>query len=94
MLSLYEENGDVCISSDSCGTASDDIMTEIIELSGYVRLKIVLYPQELGYVLNLLNVDLKSCINWGVSADRVKDLKACIKTLEDIVERRKVNASW
>lgn len=90
MLSLYEEeNGDVCISSDGYGSTIDDIITEIIELSGYRRLKIVLFPQELGYVLNLLNVGLKSAINWGVSLYKVEEMKACIKTLEDIIERRK-----
>lgn len=89
MLSLYEEeNGDVCISSDGYGSTIDDIITEIIELSGYRRLKIVLFPQELGYVLNLLNVGLKSAINWGVSPDKVEEMKACIKTLEDIIERK------
>lgn len=93
MLSLYEEeNGDVCISSDGYGTTIDDIMFEIVELSGYRHLKIVLLPKELEYVLSLLNVGLKSSINWGVSPDKVADLKACIKTLEDIIERRKVNA--
>lgn len=93
MLSLYEEeNGDVYISSDGYGTTIDDIIVEIIELSGYSHIKVVLFPQELGYVLSLLNVGLKSSINWGVSPDKVADLKACIKTLEDIIERRKVNA--
>ena len=89
MLSLYEENGDVCISSDGYGTTIDDIIAEIIELSGYSHIKVVLLPQELGYVLSLLNVGLKRSINWGVSPDKVADLKACIKTLEDIIERRK-----
>lgn len=88
MLRLYEESGDVCISSDGYGSIIDDIMVEIVELSGYRHLKIVLLPKELEYVLSLLNVGLKSSIKWGISLDKLEDLKVCINTLENIIEKR------